>query len=301
MQIPEDLRPLDTGYGIQAQGSDLILSVSFSNSDNSGSAIYDINDYLARLEKRPEMLSQMLNIETMQIENTQTDIMLSGMRGQVSDLTAVYEDFSGKGKLYILDDGRNFGVYICYYVVIDQGKDPEAAKSQAEAAMMSIATPDKINGESYLYYYPENKSFMFLVSDQLASVYNPLEDKGVMITLDKVQGGENLWVSFQQEDLSQYGFATAEEYLKKYAENSGHPDPQIKYLPYSCPFAFIESTYTDESGAERHYVLATYTPGSGIFYTIYAEGTEEQVKQYPYPAVLENMAWSFRMGVPEGY
>ena len=56
----------------------------------------------------------------------------------------------------------------------------------------------------------------------------------------------------------------------------------------------------NDSNEELTYLFATYTPGDGIFYTIYAEGSPEEIETL-FPPVIANILWTFHIGTLAGY
>ena len=289
----------DTGTGFRANGSELILSANFYHSDPNNCAIYDLNDFKETMAKYPDMLKQMMGVETIQFSEPINDITQGDRFGLAYDFTVSYEDFSGKGRVYVMEDPRNFGVYITYYVAIDQGKDPAAAAKQGEDALASLTAPEIIDGE-YYYYIPENKTFMFLIRTDLATEYSNIEDYGIAPVV-ALPDGQSTYIQVAREDFTEYGFTAAQDYLTAYEEAMGGSGAVVQYMPagrYS--FAYIQSTFTDDDGTQKPYILAAYTAGDGIFYTIYADGTEEQLGSIMMP-IIQQIVWSFHIGVLDGY
>ena len=282
-----------------ATGSDMILYTAFFDTDLNGAGIYGIEDFRETLKKYPDMLTQMMGVESITLGETQQEVQFGERHGDISDFTISYEDFSGKGKVYLMEDNSNYGIFLMYYVAIDQGKNPAQAAEQAEEAIKSVTAPETI-GSKRLYYMPNDKSFIVCVEEQYTDTYFPIEESRIAIVL-KNAAGEDRYVSVEKEDMNEYGFTTADEYMNAYAEAMNHPNPTIlQYTTGAYPFRYMISTYTNDSNEELTYLFATYTTGDGIFYTIYAEGSPEEIETL-FPPVIANILWTFHIGTLAGY
>ena len=94
------------------------------------------------------------------------------------------------------------------------------------------------------------------------------------------------------------------KYLRKqFNTNPHHKDEQsmgTQMVKVALSSLVMGNTYTKEDGQELTYLFATYTTGGGIFYTIYAEGSAEEIETL-FPPVIENILWTFHIGSLSGY
>ena len=297
--VPSGLTTVETGSGIMGTGSDMIIYASFFDTDLNGAGIYGIEDFRETLKKYPDMLTQMMGVESITIGETQEEVQLADRHGDISDFTISYEDFSGKGKVYLMEDNSNYGIFLMYYVAIDQGKNPAQAAEQAEEAIKSVTAPEVI-GSKRLYYMPDDKSFIFCVEEKYTDSYISVDTSRLALVLLNA-AGEERYISVEKEDMNEYGLTTADDYMNAYAEAMGHPGPTIlQYTTGGYPFRYMISTYTKDDGQELTYLFATFTTGGGIFYTIYAEGSAEEVETL-FPPVIDNILWTFHIGALSGY
>ena len=297
--LPAELTTQDIGNGIMATGSEMIIYAAFYDNDPNNAAIYGIEDFRETIKKYPDMLAQMMGVTSMTIGETQQEVTFGDRHGDISDFTVSYEDFSGKGKVYLMEDSSNYGIFLLYYVAIDQGKNPAQAAEKAEAAMQTVTAPSTI-GPKRLYYIPNDRSFMFTAKEEYTDTYITISDSRIGLVLYNA-AGEERYVTVEMEDLNSYGLSGVDDYLNAYTTAMGAAGtPAASYTVGAYPFRYTTSVYTDDSGNTWSYIMASYTPGGGIYYTIYAEGSQEEIENL-FPPVIEDIVWSFHIGTLAGY
>ena len=290
MSAPGGLEMQQIPIGLFAQDEHMLLFASYQNSDAAGAAIYDADDFLARIGSVEGLLQAQLGVDSVSIQNGAAE-QVGNFQAYVFPLQVAVGSFTGSGKLY-LTNAANAGCYILYYAVAE-GSGLESFAEQCISSFSADSAPQ--NTPQYQMFTDSQHSFSFLyragVTDKTA------QDMGGIAAIELSDSDFVLVTPLSQ---STEGVSSASEYLTKYAQELQTNHPEIAYTvsgPAAEPggryaFETVKITYTYEE-TPRVLTLSACDGANGTIWTVLSTGTEASASALK--TLHGDILWSLRV------
>lgn len=274
---------------ITGQGTDLYIFARYVSVTPNKIICYNVDDMTSVCAENPDVAADMLGFDYFDAVNVQS-VSFGDYTGVVFDLSGAVQGQSGTGKLYIVENSVDYGIYLMYYLVSDGAADPEASGAAGDQVLRSL-TQYGTAEPAYLIFYPESQQFAVLCDSQYSDSYYNVDSNQIAIGFVKYNTDETHLV-YLQYDPDNSDITDADSYISAFLTGSGYTASGVvtDVEGGRYPFRMIQGT-TD---ASMNFILMVYRDDTtGSFYSVYVEGTQEDLSSVDYQTTLNDIVYSF--------
>lgn len=288
MSFPSDMQVSELPIGLLGSGDGIRIFASYQNTDASGAAIYNADDFVNRISSVNGLLQNQLKVDDISIQNGKAE-KTGNFEAYVFPVTITDGEFSGTGKIY-LTNGLNIGCYILYYAVSD---DTLTASAERCISSFNIENTSE-KATEYKMYTDGGNAFSFLYRTGVTDS-TPTDMGGIA----EFKLSDNAVFNIDTFMPSAEGVTSADEYLTKFAEELKKVNPDIKYTVKNAEdaeqgrlgFKTVEISYS-YGGSSRTVSLSCADCGGNIarvYYTLGDDAMREKMN-----TLRNDILWSFR-------
>lgn len=313
MSVPADLQMQEIPIGLYGQSDNIILFASYQNSDATGAAIYDADDFVNRIVEVDGLLQSQLGVDKVTINNGSEE-QLGNYQAYEFPIQIETDGFKGSGKLYLINssnnssnngsntsssngsnistnNGSNAGCYILYYVVSNEDKYTKAAEQCISSFSIDSEPQDM---PAYQKYSDTTNKISFLYRTGITD--NKAEDMGGIVGLEM---SDDSFIMVEITNTSTEGVNSADDYMQQFVKLLKEENSDIKYTISEISkadsgrydFETVDISYNYE-GKDRVLSLSCADGSNGVIYRIYYSGIIDEAEKLK--TLYSDILWSFR-------
>ncbi|MDY6327889.1 MAG: hypothetical protein SPL51_00200 [Lachnospiraceae bacterium] len=321
MSVPEDLQMQEIPIGLYGQSDNIILFASYQNSDATGAAIYDADDFVNRIVEVDGLLQSQLGVDKVTINNGSEE-QLGNYQAYEFPIQIETGGFKGSGKMYLINgsnnssntgsntssnnssntstsngsnistnNSSNAGCYILYYVVSNEDKYTKAAEQCISSFSIDSEPQDM---PAYQKYSDTTNKISFLYRTGITD--NKAEDMGGIVGLEL---SEDSFIMVEITNTGTEGVNSAGDYMQQFVKLLKEDNSDIKYTISEISkadsgrydFETVDISYNYE-GKDRVLSLSCVDGSNGVIYRIYYSGITDEAEKLK--ILYSDILWSFR-------
>lgn len=295
MSVPADLQMQEIPIGLYGQSDNIILFASYQNSDATGAAIYDADDFVNRIAEVDGLLQSQLGVDKVTINNGSEE-QLGNYLAYGFPIQIETDGFKGSGKLYLINGSKNSsnaGCYILYYAVSNEDKYTKAAEQCISSFSIESEPQDM---PSYQKYSDTTNKISFLYRTGITD--KKPEDMGGIIGLEL---SDDSFIMVEITNTSTESVNSADDYMQQFVKLLKEDNSDIKYTVSEISradsgrydFKTVDISYNYE-GKDRVLSLSCADGSNGVIYRIYYSGITDEAEKLK--TLYSDILWSFRAG-----
>lgn len=297
MSIPTALNVQEIPVGILAQNNELMLFASYHNTDATGAAIYNMNDFVSRCSAISGLLPAQLGIDEVNVSNGRT-ATLGGQDAYLFDMQLVSGGFTGSGQLYMLS-GSNTGCYLVYYAVADNVAAAETLQTVGQLCATSFSATDAPQNVRKFDIYTYQKTD-FSVLCERGIVSNGMLDTGAGIALYISSDEQAPPLTVEGYSTEMLGVSSPEDFITALAVAIQDENPDIAYTlgavtpisggRFEAVTADITYSYNDINWT---ICLTAFADQNGRMWSVRFTTKPENLEVFK--RVRDDIVWSFKL------